>query len=127
MDFKAMTLDTGEANTNVGGHINLAKETIDLALKTDAKHFSIGSLPTRINIGGTFKDPSIRPAGEAAARVGAAAGLAVLFAPLAILPTIQFGTSEAEDARCGQLLQQARASAGGKALPAPIQGAAAER
>jgi hypothetical protein len=127
MDFKAMTLDTGEANTNVGGHINLAKETIDLALKTDAKHFSIGSLPTRINIGGTFKDPSIRPAGEAAARVGAAAGLAVLFAPLAILPTIQFGTSEAEDARCGQLLQQARASAGGKALPPPIQGAAAER
>jgi AsmA family protein len=125
LDFKAMTLDTGEAITNVDGNVDLSKETIDLALKTDAKHFSIGSVPTRINIGGTFKAPSILPGAEAAARVGAVAGLAALFAPLAILPTIQFGTSEAEDARCGQLLRQARASAGGKALPPPTQGASA--
>jgi hypothetical protein len=127
LEFKAMTLDTGEGITNVGGTVDLGKETIDLTLKTDAKHFSVGSLPTRITIGGTFKDPSIRPGAEVAARVGAAAGLAALFAPLAILPTIQFGTSEADDARCGQLLQQARASAGGKALPAPEQGAASVR
>jgi uncharacterized protein involved in outer membrane biogenesis len=127
LDFKAMTLDTGEAITNVGGNVDLSKETIDLALKTDAKHFSVGSVPTRINISGTFKDPSIRPGAEAAARVGAVAGLAALFAPLAILPTIQFGTSEADDARCGQLLQQARASAGGKALPQPAQGASPSR
>jgi uncharacterized protein involved in outer membrane biogenesis len=127
LEFKAMTLDTGEAITNVGGNLNLDKETIDLALKTDAKHFSVGSLPTRINIGGTFKDPKIRPGGEVAARAGAAAGLAALFVPLAILPTIQFGTSEADDARCGQLLQQARSSAGGKALPPPQQGASSER
>jgi hypothetical protein len=127
VDFKAMTLDTGEAITNVGGNVNLAKETIDLALKTDAKHFSIGSLPTRINISGTFKDPSIRPGAEAAARGGAVAGLAALIAPLAILPTIQFGTSQEQDARCGQLLQQARESAGGKALPPPAQGASSKR
>lgn len=127
LDFKAMTLDTGEGITNVGGDVNLGNETIDLALKTDSKHFSIGSLPTRINIGGTFKDPSIRPGAEVAARAGAAAGLGVLFVPLAILPTIQFGTSEADDARCGELLQQARASAGGKALPAPLQGASSKR
>jgi uncharacterized protein involved in outer membrane biogenesis len=126
LDFKAMTLDTGEGITNVGGNVDLSKETIDLALKTDAKHFSVGSLPTRINISGTFKDPKIRPGAEVAARAGAAAGLAALFLPLAILPTIQFGTSEAEDARCGQLLQQARATAGGKALPPPVQGASAE-
>ena len=119
LDFDALTLDTGEGITNVGGNINLLKETIDLALKTDAKHFSVGSLPTRISIGGTFKDPSIRPGAEVAARTGAAVGLAAVFPPLAILPTIQFGTSEAEDARCGELLQQARASAGGKALPPP--------
>jgi uncharacterized protein involved in outer membrane biogenesis len=121
--FKAMVLDTGEAIVNVGGDIDLSKETIDLALKTDAKHFSIASLPARINIGGTFKDPSIRPGAEVAARAGAAAGLAALFLPLAILPTIQFGTSDADDARCGRLLEQARASAGGKALPAPRPGA----
>ncbi len=124
LDFKAVTLDTGEAITNVGGDLNLSKEDIDLALKTDAKHFSVGSLPTRINISGTFKKPSIRPGAEVAARAGAAVGLAALFLPLAILPTIQFGTSEADDARCGHLLQQARESAGGKALPAPRKGAA---
>jgi uncharacterized protein involved in outer membrane biogenesis len=119
LDFRAMTLDTGEAITNVGGNVDLGRETVDLALKTDAKHFSVGSLPTRINITGTFKDPKIRPGAEVAARAGAAAGLAALFAPLAILPTVQFGTSEADDARCGQLLQQARSSAGGQALPRP--------
>ena len=127
LEFKAMTLETGEGVTNVGGKVDLAKETMDLSLKTDAKHFSVGSLPTRINISGTFKAPKIRPGAEVGARAGAVAGLAALFAPLAILPTIQFGTSEAEDARCGELLQQARASAGGKALPRPIQGASAER
>jgi hypothetical protein len=127
LDFKAMTLETGEGITNVGGNLDLSKETIDLALKTDSRHFSIGSLPTRINITGTFKDPSIKPGGEVAARAGAAVGLGVLFVPLAILPTIQFGTSEADDARCGELLQQARASAGGKALPAPVQGASTAR
>ena len=127
LDFKAMTLDTGEAITNVGGNVNLSKETIDLALKTDSKHFSVGSLPTRIDIGGTFKDPSIRPGAEVAARAGAAVGLGALFLPLAILPTVQFGTSEADDARCGELLRQARASAGGKALPPPVKATPAHR
>ena len=127
LDFKTMTLETGEALTNVGGDLDLGKETIDLSLKTDSKRFSVGSLPTRINVTGTFKDPKIRPGGEIAARAGAAAGLAALFLPLAILPTVQFGTSEAEDARCGELLRQARASAGGKSLPAPIKGASSER
>jgi uncharacterized protein involved in outer membrane biogenesis len=123
LNFNAMTLDTGEGITNVGGNVDLSKETIDLTLKTDAKHFSVGSLPTRINITGTFKNPSIRPGAEVAARAGAVAGLAALFAPLAILPTVQFGTSDADDARCGELLRQARTSAGGKALPAPQQDA----
>jgi hypothetical protein len=80
-------------------------------------------LPTRIHIGGTFKHPAIRPGAEAVARAGAAAGLGVLFAPLALLPTVQFGTSAEEDARCSNLLQQARAGAGGQALPAPQQNA----
>jgi hypothetical protein len=123
LDFTAMTLDTGEAITNVDGNVDLSKEIIDLSLKTDSKHFTVGSLPTRIAIGGTFKNPSIRPGAEVAARAGAAAGLAVLFAPLAILPTVQFGTSEADDARCGALLQQARSKGGGKALAPPEQDA----
>ncbi len=124
LDFDAVTLDTGEAIVNVVGNVNLSKETIDLGLKTDSKHFSVGSLPTRLSIGGTFKDPSIRPGAEAVARLGAAVGLGALFLPLAILPTIQFGTSEAADARCGVLLARARAQAGGQALPPASKGPA---
>jgi AsmA family protein len=118
LDFRAMEMATKEAITNVSGNLNLTDENIDLSMKTDAKHFSIGSLPTRINVGGTFKNPSIRPGAEVAARAGAAVGLGVVLAPLALLPTVQFGTSEEEDQRCGVLLNQARAGAAGKALPA---------
>ncbi len=112
VDFRTLVLDTGEGITNVGGTVDLGKEIIDLSLKTDSKHFSIGSLPSSIDVGGTFASPSIRPGMEVAARAGAAAGLAALFLPLAILPTIQFGTSDAEDARCGRLLRQVKASGG---------------
>jgi uncharacterized protein involved in outer membrane biogenesis len=120
VDFNPLVLDTGEGITTVGGTVDMTNETIDLALKTDSKHFSIGSLPTALSVGGTFKNPTFRPGAEAVARAGAIAGLAVLFAPLAILPTIQFGTSDAQDARCDNLLRAARASSGGKALPAPL-------
>ncbi len=127
LDFDAFLLDTGEALVNVGGNVDLSAEKIDLNLKTDAKNFTVGSLPTRINITGTFKDPSIRPGAEVAVRAGAVVGLAALFAPLAILPTVQFGTSDADDARCGQLLQQARGQAGSQALPVSVPPAKAAK
>jgi hypothetical protein len=112
---------------NVGGNVDLASEKIDLNLKTDSKSFSVGSLPTRINITGTLKNPSIGPGAEVAARAGAAAGLAALFAPLAILPTVQFGTSEAEDARCSKLLEEARAQAASKPPPASVPSSHGEK
>ena len=120
LDFKAMTLDTGEGITNVGGNVDLAKETIDLALKTDAKHFSVGSLPTRINISGTFKDPSIRPGAEVAARAGAAAGLggAVRAAgDPADNPVRHLGSRRRSVA--ASCCSRRATSAGGKALPPP--------
>ena len=116
LDFQAMTLQTKDSLINLDGTISLVKEAIDLSLKTDARHFSVGSLPTRLNISGTFRHPDITPGVQGVTR-GAVAGLGVLFAPLALLPTVQFGTSAAEDARCGELLRQAPASAGGAALP----------
>ena len=69
LDFNTMVLDTGEAITEIGGNIDLRSQRIDLNLKTDAKHFSVGSLPTRLAIAGTSKDPTIRPGAQAAARV----------------------------------------------------------
>jgi AsmA family protein len=120
LEFKAMTLDTGEGITNVGGNVDLSKETIDLALKTDAKHFSVGRCRRASTSVARFKDPKIWPGAEVGARAGGVAGLAALFVPLAILPTIQFGTSEAEDAHCGDAASSGKC--GWKGPPAPVTG-----
>ncbi|MFC7539315.1 hypothetical protein ACFQU2_07390 [Siccirubricoccus deserti] len=80
---------------------------LDLWLRTDSKRITIGSLPTPIGITGSFKSPQIRPAvGELAARAGAAAGLGVVFPPLALLPTIQLGVGE--NNQCEALTEKSR-------------------
>ncbi len=92
---KTFLLDTSEAILNATGTVKLADETLALQVKTDPKHFKIGSLPAPIDIGGTLKKPTIRP--EVAAvglRAGVAVGLGVIAPPLALLPTIQFGVGE---------------------------------
>ena len=94
----------------------LGKEVLDLRLRTDSKHFSIGSLPTSIGITGSFKSPEIAPEmGELGARAGAAVGLGVLFAPLALLPTIQLGVGE--NSQCERLARAGREPQGGGAAP----------
>jgi AsmA family protein len=108
-------LDTSEAIVTGTGGVNLRSEQLDLQLRTESKHFSIGSLPAPINIGGTLKKPAIMPGGELALRGGAAIGLGFLFPPLAMLPTIQFGTGE--DHRCDRLLARAKQQPGGQHLP----------
>lgn len=105
---RTLLLDTESHVVTGSGVAGLGKEVLDLRLRTDSKGFSIGSLPTSIGIGGTFKDPSIMPdVGEVAARAGAAVGLGVLFPPLALLPTIQLGVGE--NSQCERLTQAGRA------------------
>ena len=92
VDTKALLLDTEEARVTGRGTIDLRQQTLDYALTTRSKHFSVGSLPGPINLTGPITSPSIRPGAEVVARAGAAAGLGVLLTPLgALLPTIQFG------------------------------------
>jgi AsmA family protein len=98
---------------------DLRTEQLDLQLKTNAKHFTIGSLATPLNIGGMLKNPSIRPGAALAVRGGLAAGLGVAFPPLALLPTIQFGTAQEEDPRCEATLTRARQGLGSQRLPRP--------
>jgi len=114
---RPMIIDTKEAIVTVGGSVDLRDEKLDLQLRTRPRHFSIGSLPGPINIGGTFKRPSIMPGMETFVRGGLAAALGVLLAPLAVLPTIQFGTSD--HGACDQLLAEARSEAPATKPPAP--------
>jgi len=102
LESRTMILDTSEAVVNGAGSIDLGRESLDYTLRTEAKHFTVGSLPTPINIRGSFKSPSIRPAvGPLAARAGVAIGLGILFPPAALLPTIQFGVGN--NTGCSQI------------------------
>ena len=93
LSTKTLILDTSEARIQGTGDVNFADETIDYKLKTNSKHFSIGTLSTPIDINGHLKSPSIKPEiGPLALKGGAAVGLGILFPPAALLPTIQLGT-----------------------------------
>jgi uncharacterized protein involved in outer membrane biogenesis len=95
VDTKTLLVATSEANILGTGTADLTDEKINFALDTQATHFSIGSLSTPINIGGTLKHPSVLPAaGPLAARAVPAIALGVLFPPLALLPTIRLGLGD---------------------------------
>jgi uncharacterized protein involved in outer membrane biogenesis len=91
VDTKAFLLDTEEGRVTGQGTIDLRSQTLDYALTTRAKHFSVGSLPGPIDLSGPITSPSIRPGAEVVARAGAATGLGILTGFGALLPTIQFG------------------------------------
>ncbi len=95
MQSRTLLLDTNAHAVTGSGTLDLGREQLDFRLRTEPKRPTIASLPAPIHIGGTLKNPAIRPElGEAAARAGAAVGLGVLFPPLALLPTIQLGVGE---------------------------------
>ena len=91
---------------NVTGNVDLARERLDVRLRSESKTFTIGAVPTSILIDGTFRSPDVGPdMTELAARGGLIGGLAALVAPVAgLLPTIQFGTGE--DGRCEALVRR---------------------
>jgi uncharacterized protein involved in outer membrane biogenesis len=90
-----LLIATPEANILGSGSANLTNETLNMELRTQATHFSIGSLSSPINISGTLKHPSMLPAvGPLALRAGSAVGLGLLFPPLALLPTIRLGLGD---------------------------------
>ena len=116
-------LDTEASRVGMSGEVNLRNEGLGLVLKTDSKHFSIGTLPTPIDVKGTLGKPSVMPEiGPLAIRGGAAIALGIVGTPLAaLLPTIQFGTGE--DNACQGLLASAAAAPRmpGAARAAPVR------
>ena len=104
---RTVLLDTEDHRTGVTGQLNLRNESMKLVVKTEAKNFSIGSLPAPVDVTGTLGNPGVMPdLAEVGVRAGAAVGLGVLLTPLgALLPTIQLGTGE--DGACAGLLKRA--------------------
>ena len=104
---RALLVDTGEALIGGQGNVNLKTQTINFHAQSRSKNFSVGNLPTPINVGGTLKHPSIGvDVAPLAARGGLAVALGFLAAPLAILPTIEFGVGDPH--RCGELVAQVK-------------------
>ncbi len=91
---RVLEVDTTDHIVAGGGRIDLAREVLELTLRSDPKHFTIGKLATPILISGSFKDLHFTPTPELAIRGGAAIGLGFLFPPAAVLPTIQFGVGD---------------------------------
>ncbi len=102
---RTLLLDTEGDRTTIQGSLDLRTETLSAVLRTQAKHFTIGTLATPILIGGTLKRPHFAPEGrELAVRGAAAVGLGLLLAPAALLPTIQLGIGE--DNACAAIARE---------------------
>lgn len=93
------------------GGFSFRTEAIDLAIRADAKKFSLFSGQSPVGIGGYFAAPSldvISP--DLIGRAGAGIGLAVVAAPLAgVLAFVDVG--DAKSAACGPVLSGANAAA----------------
>jgi uncharacterized protein involved in outer membrane biogenesis len=89
---RMLTVDTADHIVTGGGRIDLTRELVELHLRTDAKHFTIGKLGAPIAIYGPFKKLSYGLDTDAIFRD--AGGLGLLFPKTAILPTIAFGVGD---------------------------------
>ncbi|OWK30304.1 putative assembly protein [Sphingomonas dokdonensis] len=93
------------------GGFSFRTEAIDLAIRADAKKFSLFSGQSPVGIGGYFAAPAldvISP--DLIGRAGAGLGLAVVAAPLAgVLAFVDVG--DAKSAACGPVLSGANAAA----------------
>jgi uncharacterized protein involved in outer membrane biogenesis len=95
---RSLAFDTTDTVILGKGSIDLDHERFDLVLRPRPKDVSPVSLRGPLEIGGTFKDPSVRPqAGPLAARVAAAAALFAVTPPAALLALIETGPGEDVD------------------------------
>ncbi len=99
-------------NVIVGrGGFSFRNEAIDLAIRADAKKFSLFSGQSPVTLGGYFAAPSLNViSGDLVARAGAGLGLSLVATPLAgVLAFVDVG--DAKGAACGPVLAGATAQA----------------
>ena len=100
LSTRTLLLDTADAVTEGSGEVNLGEERIQIRLRTQSKHLTVGVLPAPLLISGTFQDPHAGPDPNTPAGRGGVAGA------LAALPTVQLGIGDAP--RCENLVKQPR-------------------
>jgi hypothetical protein len=107
LNTRAMLLETSEAVLIGTGSIRLDQESLDLRLRSQAKHLTIASLPTSMAVTGRFSAPSVFPVIVQDRGTGPLAQLwALATAPLSLMPIIEFGTGD--DQRCEAALRRVR-------------------
>lgn len=115
---RAMLLETTEALLLATGTIRLDREQMDLRLRSQAKEFTVGSLPTSLAITGSFSNPSVLPV-IVENRSGGSGPLDRLLdlalAPLSLIPTIELGIGD--DPRCRASVERARRPAARRRNP----------
>ncbi|WP_294281658.1 AsmA family protein [uncultured Sphingomonas sp.] len=104
-------IDTSKNVITGRGGFSFRNEALDMAVRADAKTFSLFSGQSPVGITGSFAHPGINPiSGDLLTRAGAGLGLAVVATPLAgVLAFVDVGDAKA--AACGPVLSGARASA----------------
>ncbi|MEI6159823.1 MAG: AsmA family protein [Roseococcus sp.] len=108
LNTRLMLLETTDALILGSGTIRLDREEFDLRLRSQAKHFTVGSLPTSLAVTGRLSDPSVAPVivqnrgGEGP--LGQLLDLAL--APLSLVPIIEFGMGD--DPRCRAAIERTR-------------------
>jgi uncharacterized protein involved in outer membrane biogenesis len=97
---KAMAFDTEDTVIHGTGSIDLRNERLDLKFKPLPKDISFFSLRAPLYVSGTFKDPSFKPDAKVITLRGAAAALlATITPPAALLATFESGPGK--DTDCG--------------------------
>jgi uncharacterized protein involved in outer membrane biogenesis len=116
LDAKSLVIDTAAERIQGAGNIDLANEKLALTLNAASKKPSLIALRGPIVVDGSFRAPRVHAlSAQVAVRVGAAAALATVSPPAALVPLIDLGG--AKDADCDALMQEAETSV--EKSPAP--------
>jgi uncharacterized protein involved in outer membrane biogenesis len=109
MDSRALAFDTTDTVILGDGRVSLRDESLDLRLKPLPKDHSFVSLRAPLMLTGTFKDPEFHPdLARITLRAVAAALLASITPPAALIATYETGPGKDVSCRPGQGFDQAQ-------------------
>ncbi len=113
-----LVVDTSAVTIRGEGSVDFRDEKYNLLLKASSKKASLLALRGPILIGGTFKHPTVAPEPAAlTTRLGAAAVLAAVAPPLALLALVEPGG--APDVDCGQVIADTKMPRAARGIKAP--------